>query len=47
MNNFMQEVETWLGEGKISDETYAATLLDDARLIEFANNWLKTSSLRF
>jgi hypothetical protein len=46
MNNILGEVEEWLDQGKISDQAYAARLLDDNILIEFASHWIQTTSFR-
>jgi hypothetical protein len=45
MNNILGEVEAWLDQRQISDQTYAARLLDYALLIEYAEHWLQTARL--
>lgn len=46
MNNILGEVEAWLDQRQISDQAYAARLLDDTLLIEYAEHWLQTARLR-
>jgi hypothetical protein len=45
MNNILGEIEAWLDQRQISDQTYAARLLDDPLLIEYAEHWLQTARL--
>ncbi len=45
MNNILGEVESSLGQGTITDAAFAARLLDDTTLIEFATKWLNTARL--
>jgi hypothetical protein len=45
MNNILGEVEVWLDQCQISDQAYAARLLDDTLLIEYAEHWLQTARL--
>jgi hypothetical protein len=45
MNNILGEVEVWLDQCQISDQAYAARLLNDTLLIEYAEHWLQTARL--
>jgi len=45
MNSILDDVESTLDHGKITDRAFAARLLDDATLIAFATNWLNTARL--
>ncbi len=45
MNNILGGVEVWLDQCQISDQAYAARLLNDTLLIEYAEHWLQTARL--
>ena len=45
MNNILREVEAWLDQARVTDEEYAQRLLENKRLVAFAEEWNEAARL--